>query len=717
MDCLPQRKLRPGAASGDKRPRKKDKDMRKFHLAAPLALALLLGAGLGAVHAETLPADAAGKAWFSGRDPDTRPGNDFFLHANGAWQREAVIPGDRPVAGVMPDLQELADRRVNDLIRETAARDNAPGSDARRIADTYNAFMDEATIETRGLAPLQGELDAIAAIGDRRDLARAIGHQLRADVDVLNATHIHTDNVFGLWVAQDLDHPERYAGFLLQGGLGMPDRDYYLDPAPRMDAMRKAYAAYVATLLQLAGASAADAQSGAQRVLALEVAIAQGHADRVSTEDPHKGNNPWERAQFAQQAPGLDWAAFFEAAGVPANAPLVAWQPGALRHTAALAASEPLDTWRIYLRAHLLDQYARVLPKAFVEASYNFFGRTLQGTTALPPRWKRAVARTNDALGEAVGRLYVERYFPPAEKQRAERMVHDLIEAFGRRIDALAWMSPQTRSMARAKLTTLKVGVGYPDRWRDYSGLATDPADALGNLRRAEKFELARNLAKFGRPVDRDEWVMNPQLVNAVNLPAVNAIQFPAAILQPPLFSAQNTAAMNFGATGATIGHEISHSFDSEGAQFDAQGRLRNWWTPEDLAHFEAAGAALVRQFDAYRPFPDLALRGRQTLDENIADLAGLAVAYDGYRLSLAQAPVPERGGLDGDQQFFMSFAQSWREKMRDDFLRQIVVSDGHSPPHYRALTVRNLDAWVKAFAVVPGDALYLAPGERVRIW
>jgi predicted metalloendopeptidase len=376
-----------------------------------------------------------------------------------------------------------------------------------------------------------------------------------------------------------------------------------------------------------------------------------------------------------------------------------------------------LPTWKEYLRYHALDRYSGYLPKAFATEHFHFYENILSGTPQQRERWKRAVSATNDALGEAVGRLFVERYFPASEKARAEQMVQNLIAAFGRRIDNLTWMAPETKRMAKAKLASLKVGVGYPNRWRDYSALEVVLGDALGNRMRAEQFELRRNLAKLGRPIDREEWVMNPQLVNAVNLPVMNAIQFPAAILQPPLFSPEHTAAMNYGATGATIGHEISHSFDDQGALFDAGGRLRNWWTPQDFEHFQASGAALARQYDGYHPFPDLAVRGKQTLSENIADLAGLADSYDAYHMALGGRPAMEVMGLSGDQQFFLSFAQSWRSKRREPALRRQIITDGHAPAEYRADTVRNLDAWYPAFAVKPGETLYLAPAERVRVW
>jgi predicted metalloendopeptidase len=383
----------------------------------------------------------------------------------------------------------------------------------------------------------------------------------------------------------------------------------------------------------------------------------------------------------------------------------------------ALVANQPLATWKDYLAFHAIERAADYLPKAFVEEHFAFHGHVLAGTPALRERWKRGVDATSAALGEAVGKLYVDHYFSPAEKARAEAMVRNLVAAFGQRIDNLDWMAAQTKVKAKEKLATLKVGVGYPDKWRDYSGLKIVRDDALGNFERSEQFEDQRNLAKLGKPVDRSEWAMTPQLVNAVNLPVMNALNFPAAILQPPYFDPERPAVMDYGAIGAIIGHEISHSFDDQGALFDASGRLHNWWTPQDLAHFKASAARLVAQYNAYRPFPDLAVNGKQTLSENIADVAGLTVSYDAYRLAMNGKTAPVTQGFTPDQQFFVSFAQSWREKVREPALRQRIIADGHAPDQYRADTVRNLDSWYPAFDVKPGQTLYLAPQDRVHMW
>lgn len=660
-------------------------------------------------------AGIAGMTGMAGMDPAVRPGDDFFAYANGVWHKNTAIPGDRGSFGVAAALSELTTRRTADLIMETAQKGAPAGSDTRKIGDYYTSFLDEAAIEARGLAPLAPTLDRIRAIADGHGLARALGATLRADVDVLNATNFYTPNLFGLWVAQDLNDPSRYSPFLLQGGLGLPDRDFYLDPAPRMAEIRTAYRAHIAAMLKLAGI--ADAEATAGRIFDLEQEIAKAHASRVESEDVVKGNNRWARAEFERRARGLDWAAFFTAAGLAGQREFIVWHPKAVSGIAALSGKVPLATWKDYLIFHAVSARANVLPKAFVDESFNFYGKTLSGTPQLPERWKRAVAATDHALGEAVGKLYVARYFPPSEKARAEEMVRNELKAFALRIDRLDWMAQKTKEKAKAKLAALKVGVGYPDTFRDYTELEVVPGDAFGNAERAALFEYHRNVKKLGKPVDRGEWVMNPQLVNAVNLPAMNALNFPAAILQPPLFDPNRPAAMDYGAAGATIGHEICHSFDDQGALFDADGRLQNWWTAEDFAHFKAAAQKLIRQYDAYRPFPDLAVNGRLTVSENIADLAGLAAAYDAYQISLGGKAAPRVAGLTGPQQFFLSFAQSWREKIREPLLRQHIVIDAHAPHEYRADTVRNLDAWYDAFGVAPGQSLYLPPSERVRIW
>jgi predicted metalloendopeptidase len=648
-------------------------------------------------------------------DRSVLPGNGFYAYANGAWTKATVIPADRGAFGVSDMVADRTNRRVAELIREAAKGKAKIGSDTQKVSDYYLSYLDEAGMDAKGLSPLQPSLEAIAKLSDATALSAYLGGTLRADVDVLNSTNLYTPNFLGLWVAQDLNNPNRYVPFLLQGGLGLPDRDYYLSPSPRMGDLRAKYQAHIAAMLRLA--QIPDAEAKAARIFELERRIAEKHWSREDTGDVLKGNNRWTRADFDAKAPGLDWGAFFQAAGLGKQEDFVVWQPSAITGAAALVGSEPLETWKDYLRFRSIQKAAGVLPKAFRDEAFAFYGTALSGIPQQRERWERAVNATSGALGEVVGKMYVARFFPPSEKARAQAMVKNLIAAFAARIDKLEWMAPETKARAKAKLAVLKVGVGYPDTWTDYSGLKIVRGDALGNLIRAEEYNLKLNLQKLGRPVDRSEWVMTPQTVNAVNLPAMNSMNFPAAILQPPDFDAKRTVAMNYGAIGAVIGHEISHSFDDQGALFDETGRLNNWWTKEDFAHFEASANQLVAQFNAYRPFPDAAVNGKQTLGENIADVAGLAASYDAYRLALKGKPAPKVQGLTGDQQFFLSYAQSWRHKMREPVYRQRLITDGHAPADWRTETVRNIDAWYEAFDVKPGQARYLEPKDRVRIW
>lgn len=663
--------------------------------------------------ASAAPAAGADGIDLAGIDRGVAPGDDFFGFANGRWLKDTEIPADRSTWGAGAAMAEKTAKRTAELVEDAAK--NGTSADAKKVGDYYASFMDEAAIEAKGLEPMKPALAAVAAIKDLKGLSTALGATLRADVDVLNATDLDTDNLFGLWVAQDLDDPSKYAAFLLQGGLEMPDRDYYVSNEARMKEIRDKYKSHVVTVLNLA--KIADAEKKAARILDLETKIAQVHATREETEEVAHGNHHWSKSELAKKAPGLDWDAFLAAAQLDKQTVFVAWQPKAITGISALVKSQPLDVWKEFLTFHALEHHAALLPKAFADERFAFYGKTLSGTPQQRERWKRAVALTDDAVGEIVGKLYVEKYFPPEEKKRAEEMVKNIVAAFGKRIDALAWMSPKTKEQAKAKLAALKVGVGYPDKWRDYSKLEVVRGEAFANFDRAELFEYRRNLAKLGQPVDRSEWVMNAQLVNAVNLPVMNALNFPAAILQPPGFDPHRPAAMDYGAMGAIIGHEICHSFDDTGALFDAKGKLDNWWTPEDLAHFRASAAALVAQFDAYQPFPDAHVNGKLTSAENIADVAGLSAAYDAYRMANGGKEGPTVAGLSGDQQFFLSFAQNWRFKAREAAARQRLVTDVHAPAAYRAATVRNLDAWYTAWDVKPGQKLYLAPNARVRVY
>ena len=608
-----------------------------------------------------------------------------------------------------------AEQRNADLVREAGAGKPAAGTNARRIADYYAAYMDEAGIEKRGLAPVQPTLAGIEKIAGGAELARVLGADLRADVDPINNTNLDTEHLFGLFVAQGLEDPTHNVAYLLQGGLGMPNRDYYLDAGPEMAAFRGKYQAYVAQLFKLAGIAQADAR--AKAVFDLEMKIAKAHASIVDSSDIHKANNPWPVSELASRAPGLDWKEFLAAAGLDKQQQIVAWQPDAIRQLSALVASQPLQTWKDFLSFHALNESAGLLPKAFADAQFEFYGHTLQGTPKQRERWKLAIGLVNADLGDAVGQEYVKRYFPASSKARVEQMVANISAAFGERVDTLDWMTTATKQKAKAKAASMRVSVGYPETWRDFSSLDIRSDDPLGNHQRAQRFEYQHQLAKLDQAVDRGEWWMTPQTVNAVNLPLQNALNFPAAILEAPFFDPQSDDAANYGAIGAIIGHEVSHGFDNIGAEFDEQGRLANWWTPEDQAHFKAAGDALAAQYSGYEPLPGLHINGQQTLGENIADVSGLSIALAAYHKSLGGKPAPMIDGLTGDQRFFLAFAQAWRGKVRDAALRQQVVADGHAPGRFRAMTVRNIDAWYEAFGAKPGEALYLDSKARVRIW
>jgi putative endopeptidase len=645
-------------------------------------------------------------------DTAVKPGDDFEQYANGAWRARTEIPADRSSVGIFLTVSKIAEERTAAIVK--AAAKAAPGSDERRIADYYAAYMDTRGIEQRGIAPLKPAFGEIAALRSKQDLSRMLGARTRVDVDPLNMTNFETGNLFGLFVTQALGEPSKTVPYVLQGGLGMPDRDYYLADTPPMREMRDAYRTYVTTLFRLAGFDQPEARAG--RVIALETKIAQAHVDLVTSQDAHKAV-AWTAADFAAKAPGIDWAAFWPAARLPRQQDFYAWQPTAVTGLSALVASEPLEAWQDWLRFHRIDDVTAVLPRAYGEAAFAFRGKALSGTPEQRPRDKRALDSVNNALGDAVGRLYVQRYFPASSKADIQHMASGMLKAFDTRVAGLEWMKPATKAEARKKIATMIVGIGYPERWADYGTLEIRANDPVGNSERAAIALTERQLAKIGRPVDRAEWWLTPQTVNALNLPLQNALNFPAAILEAPFYDPQRDAAANYGAIGGVIGHEISHGFDNLGADFDAQGRLRNWWTADDMARFEGQGQALVEQYDAYEALPGLHVNGQQTLGENIADVAGLTAALDAYHASLGGKPAPVIDGMTGDQRLFLSFAQTWASKFREKALRARVQGDVHAPARFRAQTVRNLDAWYEAFGVKPGDALYLPPEKRVQVW
>ena len=681
--------------------------MPRFMLLAATALLAAAAAAQPARH------DGVGVD-IAGIDKAAAPGDGFDLYANGGWRSRTEIPADRSGIGSFLTAAMLVEQRNIEIITGAGRGNPAAGSDERRIADYYAAYLDRPAIDRLGAAPLQPVLAAIRAIASRRDLSAALGASMRADVDPLNATSFGTENLFGVFVAQGLQQPDRNMAYLLQGGLGLPDRDYYLSETPAMTRVRDGYRAYIAQMLTLMGVPDAPARAG--RIFDLETKIARAHVDAVSAQDPHRVQT-WRRAEFAARAPGIDWDAFFTAARLGGQDEIVAWHAEPVRGLSALVASEPLDVWKDWLAFHAASSAAAVLPSAYDDLRFSFYGRILSGQQQLRPRQRRAIGATSAALSDAVGRIYVARHFPPEAKADVQAMVRGIVDAFDRRLVGLDWMAPATLREARRKVETVTVGVGYPESWRDYAALEIRPGDAFGNAWRADEFEYRHQLAKLGRPVDRGEWWLGAHTVNAVFLPLQNAMNFPAGILEPPFYDRTADPAYNYGAIGSVIGHEISHSFDNLGAEFDAEGRLRNWWTSADSAHFRETSQALVRQYNGYEPFPGLHINGELTLGENIADLAGLAAAYDAYHASLGGRPAPVIGGLTGDQRFFLGYAQSRREHTREATLRNLIAADGHAPGRYRAETVRNIDAWYAAFGVRPGQRLYLAPEARVRIW
>lgn len=648
-------------------------------------------------------------------DRSVQPGNDFYEYCNGAWLKKTTIPPDRALVGVFSVLDDIATRNTRALIEEMAKSNATAGTEQRKIADLYASYMNEAAIEKNGMNDLKPHIDAINAIKDKRELAKALGASIRADVDPLNNTNFHTMNLFGMWTAPGFEDPERYTPYLLQGGLAMPDREYYLSTSAHMKQIQAEYQKHVAAMFKLAGFDNPDAR--AKRVYDLEHAIAEKHRPLAENEDIHKANNPWTRADFTSKAPGLDWNEFFDGANLGKQQKFIVWQPEAFTGEAALVQSQPLQAWKDWLSFHLIENYGSAISTRLADERFAFFGRTLSGAEQQRPRDQRAVIVVNEFLGDAVGKEYAKRYFSPQAKAEAQKMVANLIAAFHKRIEALPWMNPSTKKEAEAKLGTLYVGVGYPETWKDYSSYEVKPDDLFGNEWRGEMWEYNRQLHRIGGRVDRHEWSMTPQTVNAVNLPLQNALNFPAAILQPPFFDAKAPAAANYGAIGTVMGHEISHTFDTEGATFDASGRLRNWWTPEDLKHFEQVTTALANQYDKYEPFPGVHVNGRQTLAEDIADVAGIAASFDGYHASLNGKAAPQQDGFTGDQQFFIAFGQNWARKTRPAALRQQVLTDEHAPGEYRAATVRNVDEWYKAFKVKQGEKLYLPESERVKIW
>ncbi|HET9811533.1 MAG TPA: M13 family metallopeptidase [Sphingomicrobium sp.] len=648
-------------------------------------------------------------------DKSVAPGDDFYAYANGGWMAKAEIPADRSSIGAFLMADKIREKNTRELFDAILKSNADANSSEGKIANYYKAYVDTAAIDRAGLAPAKADLDAIAGIADKAALSAAIGKTLRADTDPLNATNYQTENLFGVFVTQGLTTPGEQLPYLMQGGIGMPEREYYLSSDGEMAGLRDKYKAYIATVMKAAGNP--DPAAAADRIMALETKIAQAHATREESEDFANGAQVWTRAELEKKAPGIDWAALLDAAQL-GNAPrFQAYHATAIPKLSALVASEPLDAWKEWLAFHTLNQQSNVLANPIRDAAFAFYGTALSGTTQQRPRDVRALNATSFALQDAVGKAYVDKYFPASAKAEVQKMVDGIKAAFHRRVEGLDWMADSTKAEALKKVDGIVVGVGYPESWRDYSAVTISPTDAYANQKAAGLAEYQHQIAKIGKPMDRSEWWMPPQLVNAVNLPVQNALNFPAAILVPPFFDPKADAAFNYGAIGSVIGHEISHSFDNNGALFDASGKLRNWWTPADFERFKKSADALAAQYDAYEPLPGIHIKGKLTLGENIADVAGLGAAYDAYKASLNGKDAPVIGGFTGDQRFFIAYAQAWATKTRDAALRQQLATDGHAPGQYRALTVRNLDAWYPAFNVQEGQKLYLKPDQRVKVW
>jgi endothelin-converting enzyme/putative endopeptidase len=645
-------------------------------------------------------------------DPSVKPGDDFFAYANGSWLKATAIPVGKDRWGARDEINELTRQRVAKLLDDAST---APaGSSARKVADFRAAYMNEAAIEAMGLAPLKPMLDAIDRIQDKTALTRLLASEMRADVDPLNFGVYNSANLLGLSVERSTHGEKNYVAFMLQGGLGLPDREDYLSDEPRMQTLRARYQEYIGGMLSLAGFDRADQRAAG--VIALETALVRSHATADASANDHNADNLWTRADFARNAPGMDWSAFFDAASLGKQESFVVWQPSAVKGVAELVASQPVETWKDYLRFHILDQNADVLPHAFAEQVVALHASAANGTPQPSTRAQRALDATQSAMSEALGRMYAERYFTAAQKARVRAIVANVTAAFVRRVEGATWMSPATKATALAKLKTLYVGVGYPEQWQDYSDLVVDPKDPVGNLRRVADRNYRRAVARIGQPIDRTEWLMAPQMPGAVLVFEQNAYDFAAALLQPPKFDETASDAATYGAIGAIIGHDVTHFVDVLGAQYDIEGRQRRWWTSDDSARFQTLAEPLVNQFSAYRPFPDSSINGKLTETENIADLGGLAAAFDAYRRTLGSRITDKNYVREHDREFFIAFAQSWRAKIGEGAMRKQLASD-HAPENYRVATVRNFDAWYDAFDVSKGQRLYLEPKERVRVW
>ena len=641
----------------------------------------------------------------AGMDAAVRPQDSLFGAMNGTWIKNTPIPADKSDYGTFTQLDDLSNERVKAIIEGLAAKPQPAGTLNAKIGDFYNSYMDTKAIDAAGMRPLGPYLAQIDAVKTRSDLVRLMGQWVS-----------FVDLPMSLGVGPDAKDPTIYSAGSYQGGLGIGDRDYYLKKDARFAKARTAYVDYMTKLLAAQGSKNAKIQAAA--VMNLETRLAQVQWTKEQNRDPVKTYNPMTLAQLKAKAPDIDWKAYLTA-GELVDPPFVSIsQPSYAWALDKLIKSEPLDVWKAYLRVHLIDAVALDLPADVREARFQFHGVAMGGTKADRPRWERAVRELNGSMGEAIGQVYVSEYFPPAYKARMVELVDNLMKAYAQSIDGLSWMSPATKVEAHTKLSKYGIKIGYPDHWRDYSALDVKAGDALGNSVRASQFEYHRQVVRNTKPVDRTEWGMTPQTVNAYYDGTKNEIVFPAAILQPPFFDMKADDAANYGAIGAVIGHEISHGFDDEGSQYDGDGKLRNWWTADDRKAFEAITSKLDAQYTAYEPLPGVHLKGKLTMGENIADLSGLQIAYKAWKISLGGKPAPVIDGYTGEQRFYLGFSQVWRERVRDEAMLNQVTSDPHSPGQFRADGASiNSDGFHEAFATKPGDKLWKAPADRIRLW
>lgn len=642
-------------------------------------------------------------------DPAVRAQDDFFRYLNGKWLATVEIPADKASWGSFAKLSDDIQPQLRAII-EDAAKNSAKASnpETQKIGDFYNSFMNEAKLEELGLKPLEAEFARVRAIKDKKQFAALVAH----------FSQIGVSSPFDFGIHQDAKDATKYVADIGQGGLGLPDRDYYLKQDDKRLAEAKAkYQQHIEKMLTLAGHK--DAAKKAAQILALETELAKVQWSRVELRDPVKAYNKFPFAKLNQLTKGFDWKLYLDTTGLTGKTDyLIISQPSYIKGMANVVQKQPLDAWKAYFEWQILRSNAANLSKAFVEENFAFYGTTLNGVTENRPRWKRAVSLVEGSLGEAVGKLYVGQHFPPERKAKMEILVKNLLRAFDQSVDTLDWMSPATRKEAKDKLSKFTPKIGYPNNWRDYSSVSIKADDLLGNHMRAIGYAYNRDLNKLGKPIDRDEWMLSPQTLNAYYNPEMNEIVFPAAILQPPFFDANADDAVNYGAIGAVIGHEISHGFDDSGSQYDGNGNLRNWWTADDHKNFKAKTKVLVEQYSAFSPLPGYTVNGELTLGENIADNSGLAIAYKAYQISLGGKPAPVIDGMTGEQRFFMGFGQVWRGKMREPAMIARIKTDPHSPGEFRANgTLRNQPGFYEAFKLKEGDKMYLAPAKRVTIW